>query len=644
MDNKKKNRSECFFGLHFDFHAMEGDEVGSIIDLASIEKMLDETKPDMIQVDTKGHAGISSYATRAGRHADVMHMDVLKTWRELTEKRGIRLYAHHSGLYDQSQARLHPDWAVVLPDGTVSADYLSVFGPFADQVLIPQLLEIAGEYHCDGAWVDGECWASYVDYSAHAQNAWKKEKNCPPPRPEDARYPEYEEFCREGFRRYVSHYIEAVKKQYPHFEITSNWMYSYYMPEKAAVAVDYLSGDYSCQDSVRMARSIGRCFSSQNLPWDLMAWGQHALPVSWQTRNRCTKEGPQLCQEAAVVLALGGGFQFFNILYGTGGLVQTWAIDSWKETALFCRAREKFCFGARSLADIAVIFPRHYCSRHDRHKIFDSSAWNQVQGWVNALADAGFGCDVVFEENLSAARPYRVLIAPAAEAYTEEALIFLADFAKNGGTVITEAGAPLAENLMGAALGEAQKRLLFLDGGERLACIETDYCAPSCHAAQPMLHAYEQNYYYEPEKLTAAVQNPLGQGKIVSLCFPLGSVYLENISFAFKEFMRLLMQKSGYAAPVSVSGSDYADLTVMEKDGHLMIHLLNMAGDHNARGMRTFREIPAIGPLNVYIRTDSLLKSAVWQPEARPLPLQNTEDGYLVTVERLNIHGIVEIE
>ena len=639
MKNKKKNRSECFFGLHFDFHAMEGDEVGSIIDISSIERMLDETQPDMIQVDTKGHPGISSYATRAGRHADVMHMDVLKTWRALTNARGIRLYAHHSGIYDQTQARLHPDWAAVLPDGTVSTDFLSVFGPYADQVLIPQLLEIAGEYQCDGAWVDGECWASYVDYSIHAKNAWEKEKKVSPPLPEDARYPEYEEFCREGFRRYVAHYIQAVKAQYPDFEITSNWMYSYFMPEKTTVAVDYLSGDYSCQDSVRMARSIGRCFSTQHLPWDLMAWGQHALPASWKTRNRCTKEGPQLCQEAAVVLALGGGFQFFNILYGTGGLVQSWAIDSWKETALFCRAREKFCFGGKSIADIAIVFPRHYCSRHAGYKVFESSAWNAVQGWVNALADAGFCCDVVFEENLCSARPYRVLIAPAVEIYADETLAFLSGFVRQGGMVVTEPGGPLAVDFT-----EPEKRLLFLDGGGRLTCVEASYFAPADTSGQPLLNCYEQNYYYEPEKRTAGVLNTLGKGKIISLCFPLGSTYLQNISFAFKEFIRLLMEKGGYKAPVSVTGSDYADLTLMEKDGRRMIHLLNMAGDHNARGMRTFRDIPSIGPLTVHIRSDRPLKSAVWQPEGLPLPLNKTEDGYTVTVEKLHIHGILEIE
>ena len=66
------SRKDCFFGLHFDFHAMPGDEVGSIIDIASIEEMLDATKPDMIQVDTKGHPGISSYMTAVGTHAELM--------------------------------------------------------------------------------------------------------------------------------------------------------------------------------------------------------------------------------------------------------------------------------------------------------------------------------------------------------------------------------------------------------------------------------------------------------------------------------------------------------------------------------------------------------------------------------------------
>ena len=68
--------------------------------------------------------------------------------------------------------------AAVLPDGTVSTDFLSVFGPYADQVLIPQLLEIAGD---DGVFVPAEgapaggslrIWNHQVAHPVSVRYAW----------------------------------------------------------------------------------------------------------------------------------------------------------------------------------------------------------------------------------------------------------------------------------------------------------------------------------------------------------------------------------------------------------------------------------------------------------------------------------------
>jgi hypothetical protein len=170
----KKSRKECFFGLHFDFHAMPGETVGSIIDVASIEEMLDATRPDMVQVDSKGHPGISSYMTAVGTQADGMKMDVLRTWREVTAKRGIRLYAHHSGLFDGMATALHPEWRCVNAEGVPLEGAVSAFSPYADELLIPQLLEIAA-YGVDGAWIDGDEWRAFVDYSDYAKAAYTKE-------------------------------------------------------------------------------------------------------------------------------------------------------------------------------------------------------------------------------------------------------------------------------------------------------------------------------------------------------------------------------------------------------------------------------------------------------------------------------------
>lgn len=646
IDYKKSSRKDCFLGLHFDFHAMEGETVGTIIDIASIERMLDVTQPDLIQVDTKGHPGISSYETKAGVLPQQLNMNVLSVWREVTAKRGIRLYAHHSGLFDQAQAKIHPEWAVVSSEGVVSKDYMSPFSPYVDKILIPQMLEIAGEYHADGIWVDGECWGAFVDYSDNAQYAWKRKKGEQEviPYPGDEKYEEYREFCRQGFRDYVTHYVTTVKKQYPHFEITSNWLYSYYVPEKREIPIDFISGDYSCYDSVRKARVIGRTCSNQDLTWDMIGWGQNAIPASWETRNRCTKEATQLCQEAAVTLALGGGFQFFNILYGTGGLVQEWAIDNWREVAEFCRQREEFCFHAKSLADIAVVFPSYYKNRKGREALFIGGAWKNVSNWVAMIKDAGYSCDIINETNLTKLDSYKVVVMPTATVYQPETRKQIEVFAKNGGIVIVDGGVNIDEKISGVNFLEGKNKLLFLDGKGRLSALETVYYEPELTMANDFLYCQEQNYFYEPEKHISGVIHRHGKGKVISLCTELGPVYGDNITYALKQYIKSMFEGCEYVPLVSVEGSDYADVTLMEKDGHIMVNIINMAGEHSVTGVRTFREIPKIGPLRVKVRTKQEPGRVIWQPEGKELKSIKTDDGYIYIIDSLEIHGILQIE
>ena len=190
----------------------------------------------------------------------------------------------------------------------------STFGPYVDEIIIPQLLELAGEYNVDGVWLDGECWGTQVDYNPKVMEIFKDQTGIdisenPPVKPGDEHWQKYSDFCREQFRKYMRHYTDSVHKIYPDFQIASNWSFSSKMPEPVTVNVDFLSGDYLWADSVNSARYEGRCLAPQGKPWDLMAWG-----FRWRNGDRmehCPKHPEQLKQEAAVVLALGGGFQSY---------------------------------------------------------------------------------------------------------------------------------------------------------------------------------------------------------------------------------------------------------------------------------------------------------------------------------------------
>ena len=220
-----KRREDSFFGMHFDFHAQKNQTgIGSNCAPEVIGKLLDAVKPDYVQCDTKGHAGATSYPTKVGNPAEGMVGDILRMWREETEKRGVGLYAHHSGVWDNLAVEKHPDWAAWDENGNPSDQKISVFGPYCDELLAPQLIEMATEYGLDGAWVDGECWAVMPDYSPWAKAAYAEKYGKEPPKRGEEGYDEFLEFNRQGFRDYVTRYIRAVKAKAPNFQVASNWI------------------------------------------------------------------------------------------------------------------------------------------------------------------------------------------------------------------------------------------------------------------------------------------------------------------------------------------------------------------------------------------------------------------------------------
>ncbi len=640
-----KKRKDSFFGIHFDFHALKGQKVGIIYKPEIVAKALDEIKPDFVQCDTKGHEGLSSYGTKVGNRAEICN-DVLTMWRRLTSQRDIALYAHHSGLYDRTVAADHPDWAMWDENGVPSDAFISAFSPYAEEILIPQLLELAGEYGLNGAWIDGECWAAFVDYSPFAVAKWKEKNHCEPPKRGDADYECYREFCRQGFRDYTARYISAVKEKYPDFEITSNWFYSAYMPEKAVVPLDFISGDYNSEQSVASARICGRAVASRGKVWDLVAWGQHARPGGWMTRNRSTKEYVQYCQEAAEILSLGGAFVFFNIMYGFGGVVQEWMILTWKKVGEFVRAYEPYCFGAKSVPEIAVILTEEK-TEEETNALFHQkyASFEGARGWVNAIQDSQHFSEIVmtadFENKDLSAFP--LIVLPASTKLTESAVNALKRYVKNGGKLIVDAkSVNFFSDISGVSSRSSSDELIFLSACDRLAALETEVAELDANGGKVCGLYYPDNHYTEQMGTPAAFVNDYGSGKIISLAFDFGLAYNQNKTPVIRRFMKNLFNTLNYSPKVQISGSGFVDATLMKKDGRLMLNLINYAGTHNDTDYRTYDEIPPIGPLNIKIKSDKVSK-IILQPENKNLNFKLT-DGYAeFNLEKLEIYSIIEI-
>jgi hypothetical protein len=203
LNAQPKKRADSFFGIHFDFHATLDDrEIGKTFTAEMIDSFLTLVKPDFVQVDCKGHPGCTSYPTKVGNQAGGYTKDILKIWREVTAKHNVALYVHYSGLFDIKAVTDHPEWARLLPDGTPDKQMTAYLGEYSDKLLIPQMKEIS-DYGVNGAWIDGECWATHPDYSLGLLEAFKKETGITnvPKSASDPHYKDFIEFNRTMFRR-----------------------------------------------------------------------------------------------------------------------------------------------------------------------------------------------------------------------------------------------------------------------------------------------------------------------------------------------------------------------------------------------------------------------------------------------------------
>ena len=201
----RMKRADAFLGIHFDFHAgKDCTQVGARTTPEMVNVVIDKVQPDYIQIDCKGHPGFSSYPTKVGNPAPGFVGDPFRVWRQATAERGVPLFMHYSGVWDGQAVALHPDWAVVNANGQRDDRATSVFGPYVDKLLIPQLRELADQYDVDGVWIDGDCWATKPDYGDRAVRLFcgQTGATAAPRKAGDPYWHQWMDFHREGFRKY----------------------------------------------------------------------------------------------------------------------------------------------------------------------------------------------------------------------------------------------------------------------------------------------------------------------------------------------------------------------------------------------------------------------------------------------------------
>jgi hypothetical protein len=642
----RKTRAESSFGLHFDFHASAADkEIGKTLTRKMIDSLLTTVQPDFIQIDCKGHAGFSSYPTKVGNHPGGFVQDPLKLFREVTAERGVALYLHYSGVLDGRAAELHPGWAAKNANGVSSPREISRHSGYLDELLIPQLKEIA-DYGADGAWIDGENWAVQWDYSekslADFTNRTGIEKA--PLKPEEPGWREWTQFTRGAFKNYLRTYVDAIHAYKPSFQIASNWAYSGYMPEPVDVNVDFLSGDIASSSGVYSAAFEARCLAPQGKPWDLMAW---SFRYDFKDSFGSPKNPQAVMQEAAQVISQGGGFQVYYNQNNDASL-RPWQFQGMAEIAGFCRARQPFAVAAKPVPQVAVLYSSHGFY-HDSGFIYDHNAeiLNETKGVMMSLLDRQYSVQILHEHHLRGRmKDFPAIVIPGWRELEASFKSELLEYVTAGGNLLLTGADAIEGFKEGIGLKGFKRRgeeSLNLGHEGRFCGLKSSSIEAEIPPDARVMATFHKAPDFASESRPAAVVLAHGKGKIGMVFANVGSSYIGRRTRLGADFLSDVLGQLMRPA-VRVTGSSYVHVNLTAREDQTLIHLMNVSGHHDHPQVYEWAEVAPLCDLAVEYRCDKRPLKLTLQPAGEDLVF-NYKDGVVAfNIPKLEIHAIIQVD
>ena len=644
-------RSQSFFGLHFDFHANETDSaIGKTLTEEMVDSMLTMVKPDFIQVDCKGHPGYSSYPTKVGIQAPGIINDPLKIFRKVTAKHGVALYVHYSGVFDVQALKKHPEWAVINADGKPDVEKTSVHSEYVRALMIPQFKELIKDYGINGVWVDGDCWGTKPDYGNAALQKFTSQTGITviPLNQKDTGYFNFLEFSRRSFIEYVRAYVDSMHAFDPNFQVASNWAYSSFMPQPVNVNVDFLSGDLSPNNSVYSAAFEGRVLASQanmyNKPWDIMSW---SFTLNWNRREVLSKKSVvQLTQEAAEIIAMGGGFQCY-FQQNHDASIKPWQIQTMKGLAEFMRPRQKFCQYAKPVHQVALLYSNEARKRNSK-VVYNNDGLEGIKGILNALLDGQQSVEVVMEHQLyNAMKHYPLIVIPEWNFLLPDFKKELLEYVNKGGNLLLIG--PEAVQLFGKEAGiivkdaATKNGVQYLGVNNEMSILNGLTLPVDLKPGTEFFGALYNNDDLRNPHIPAATIADYGKGKIASVLVNLGENYNNNKTSLQRYFINELVSKLFKSPVVKVEGSHMVHIALNTLGKKTVVHFINTGGMHADKNLYSYNEVPSPGPLKISLKIPRPLKITL-QPSNRVLPFQYINGKALVTINRLAIHNMLVIE
>ncbi|HSB92538.1 MAG TPA: hypothetical protein VLC28_05440, partial [Flavitalea sp.] len=455
------------------------------------------------------------------------------------------------------------------------------------------------------------------------------------------------QFSRKSFLEYVQHYATELHKTDPSFQVASNWAFTSFMPQPVNVDVDFISGDLTPNNSVINAGFEARCIASQalkyNLPWDIMSW---AFSMNWdRTSVQSQKSVTQLTQEAAEIIAVGGGFQCY-FTQNRDASIRPWQIPVMKGLSDFMRARKAFCRNAKPIPQVAIVYSTF--DKYMRSKnVFTNGGLDEIRGITNLLMDAQQSVQVLSEHHLTGnLQQYPLIVIPETEYLDSSFKNELINYVRNGGhlLVIGTNAIPLIAKEAGVELdGEIKKSTTWLGFNHFMTALDGNYQPVILPATAKAIGSIYTKQDLRFPSVPAGAVIPCGKGIIGVVFTDLGLNYTSNQSFLQRDFIQAMVRETFKEPKLIVNGSHLVHVVLNTLNDKTIVHLINAGGEHANRNNYSYDELPALSNITVRLR-QSRPGAVMLEPAHKKLKFDYQDGEVIVQVPSVDVHSMLVLQ
>jgi hypothetical protein len=355
------------------------------------------------------------------------------------------------------------------------------------------------------------------------------------------------------------------------------------------------------------------------------------------------KSAIQLKQEAAQVMAMGGGIQFYYQQNRDLSL-KPWLAGTLAELGAFCRARQPFCHKAEAVPQVALLFPTLAYRRAAANAF--GGAPGKLPATLYALLDAQYPVEVLMEHHLTGnLSQYPLIVVPECDTIAEPLMAALRNYLQQGGRILVigpDAAGVFANELGIVTSTRSAEKVAFIDAAGRLGSIRSPLLEAQFSAdVRRISPFYGGSDYRDMLPTAAATVRQVGKGRIAGIYFNAGSSYAQFKTPVIRDLVDETIRQLAPDRKVEVSGSHLVHVTLNRLKGRNYLNLVNVAGEHTNTNAIGYDQVPALTDLTV--RWKGSPSRVVLQPGGRTLPMQHKGGWTTVRVPRVDLHTVLEI-